>query len=312
MKKTLFAIMVSCLWLYAGGSFAAQPYWNSGNTEKVIEGVENTATSIITDSFVPMTHYSESNWTVRVVPVGFRVDRAYDEPEIEGEDFYGWGGAVGGGYALTDQLMIYGIFDYVETEGDLKGRVYGDDFDELKTGVEYRTFYIASGAGYDLIKGGRKWSIPVYAGLYTQYYDADLDLPMLVNDLPPYTIDGTVNGNGYLYGFSGGVALSYHFLDYVKITPYYLINIPFNESEFEAEINHSSYPSQINEPVKPGKLNTSMLGLNISFDTNRSLSFSIGIGGMVFSQIDSYSRNYLDGLNIKSVAFAVSYNGGGY
>ena len=306
-----FLCLLILLLIVMNGSLAAQPYWDSGNTEKVIEGVENTAISIITDSFVPMTHYSKNNWEVRVVPAGFSLERASNDPEIEGEDFYGWGTAVGGGYALSEKLMVYGVFNYTGAEGDLTGRIYGDEYEEMKTEVNYSTLYFTTGAGYDLIKGKSRWSMPLYAGFYTQYYEADINLPELVNTLPPYIIDGTVKGSGYLFGFSGGVALSYHFSDFMKITPYYLIGVSFNEPEFTAEIDNSSYPSKTDEAVEPGRLSTSMFGLNISFDTEKSLSFSIGIGGTVFSQIEYYSENYQDGLIIKSIVFAVSYNGGG-
>jgi hypothetical protein len=312
IRAVSIILSLGALLILIGAPASAQPYWDSDNTEKVIKGVENATASIINDSFVPMTHYTDKNWTVRVVPAVFRVDRAYDDPEIEGDDFYGWGSGIGAGYALTDRLMVYGIYDYTDLEGDLKGKIYGDEYQALKTGVKYTSNYFTTGVGYDIIKGKSRWSIPLYVGLFAQFYDAELDLPKYTNALPAYTIDGTVSGSGGLYGVAGGIALSYRLLDQMKIAPYYLMGVSFNEAEFDAEIDHSLSASQIEEDLKTGGISTSMLGLNISYDTGKSLTFSLSVGGMVSSQFDYYSENFQDGLDIKSVIFAVSYNGGGY
>jgi hypothetical protein len=298
--------------LFSFGSLSAQPVLDYSNIEYIVAGAENATASVINDSFAPMTHYTEKNWTARFVPAVFRLDRAYDDPEIEGDDFHGWGAGAGAGYALSDQLMAYGIIGRTDAQGDLNGDFYGDAFGEQTVSLSFSTSYITTGMGYDFIKGKKKLSIPLYAGLYVQHYDADIDLPKATDPFSGITYDGTLSGKGYLYGFSGGLAVSYRLADKMKVTPYYLFSTSFNESEFDAEIENSLSSTKTNEEIEPGKLTTQMLGLNISYDTSESLSFSLGIGGLLTSQFESYSKNYQDGLIISTIVIVVSYKGGGY
>ncbi len=310
MAKLIISIII--LVFVSSGSLLAQPAFDIGNLEYMIEGAENATASVINDSFAPMTHYDQHNWTYTIAPGGYRLDRAYDDPEIVGDDFYGWGIGAGAGYAFSDQLMAYGIVSRTDAEGDLEGDFYGDDFGKQTLNLKFNSTYVTTGLGYDFLKGKHKLSIPVYAGLFIQHYDADVDLPEVTDPFSGITYDGNASGSGYLYGFAGGIAVSYRLFDKMKITPYYLFSTSFNESEFDAEIENSLNNSITEEKIEPGKVTTSMLGLNISYDTTKSLSFSLSIGGLLTSQFDSYTENYQDGLIINTIVFVISYKGGGY
>jgi hypothetical protein len=52
-----------------------------------------------------------------------------------------------------------------------------------------------------------------------------------------------------------------------------------------------------------------MLGLNITYVTDRSFSISISAGGYLSSSSGFYNDAFLDGLRMKSVVIAITYNG---
>jgi hypothetical protein len=59
------------------------------------------------------------------------------------------------------------------------------------------------------------------------------------------------------------------------------------------------------DPVVKG-----MLGLSLSLLATKNLTFSFSLGGMLTSATSFYNDAFLDGLDMVSVVFSVTYNGG--
>jgi hypothetical protein len=105
---------------------------------KAIDGITNIAASIVADSFVPMTHYNKDNYIVSIVPAYFTVQKAYDDPEINGKDLKGYGAGLGFGYATSDKMLVYGIAAYMHFDGKLSSAFYkGLDSNEYQMKVDY-------------------------------------------------------------------------------------------------------------------------------------------------------------------------------
>ena len=78
-------------------------------SEKAVNTIENISASIVSDSFSPMTHYSEGDMTLSAVPSWFRVTRLSDDIEMNENDLSGRAFGIGGGSALSDDLLLYCI-----------------------------------------------------------------------------------------------------------------------------------------------------------------------------------------------------------
>ncbi len=314
MVMRLLKIIILNSTLFFWCSLSASDYINTSLTEKTVKGIENAATSIISDSFAPMTHYSKGNWTARVSPAYFEVKEIYDMPEAKGDDLKGYSGSMGGGYAFTDELMFYGIFNYISMDGKIEGAFYGDSYDRTSSDFKYDSLHLTAGIGYDIIPGSRYFSLPVYAGMFVHHYSTDLTFPEFTNTSPSFTLKGSLSGEGMLYGFSGGIAVSFRLAEIVKITPYYLFTMTMNEADADAEVRGTvlTLPYSGKENITYGKIRASMIGLNIELYSEKNISLGLSVGGYL-SSITPFIRDDLhNGLDIKSVVFVISYNGGGY
>lgn len=123
-----------------------------GVTQKTIDGISTIAGSIVSDSFVPMTHYKEGEWTGTFVPAYFKITRAYDDPQLKGSGLDGFAFGFGGGYALTDRFMAYGILSYMGIDGDISPAE--GDYQNYKVKTEYSLLNVNAGLGFDFLTGG--------------------------------------------------------------------------------------------------------------------------------------------------------------
>lgn len=279
--------------------------WDSDPTEAAVEGVINVTSSIIADSLTPMTHYEKGDVTLSLVPAYFEVDRLYDDPDLRGDDLKGWGFGLGGGYALSDRWMFYGILSGMNIEGT----AYDKENPDFEADTEYSLYTLNAGFGFDIVDGGR-WSIPLFFGISLQRYSADISLPPIT--APLYT-EVEVTADGFLYAVTAGLAVSGEFLNMFRITPYFLMIRSLNKPEITAEVTQENpFPlpalsEDIDlelDPVQAG-----MLGLSLTFLGGSSWSISVSVGGYLASSSGYYNDIFLDGLEMKSVVLVFSYTG---
>jgi hypothetical protein len=274
--------------------------WDKDPTEAAVQGIINVTSSIISDSFTPMTHYDDGDWNVTLVPAYFKVSRVFDDPDLRGDDLKGWALGIGGGYALSDRWLLYGIFAAMRIEGE----VYDRDYADFRVDTTYTLYSLNAGFGFDIIGGDSKWSIPLFFGISIERYSADIGVPPITG--PPVT-EVDVSGEGMIYGLSGGFAVSREFFGKFRITPYFLMLRSINQPELTANFTSLIISEEMDFKLDP--VSASMLGLNITYVTDRSFSISISAGGYLSSSSGFYNDKFLDGLRMKSVVIAITYNG---
>jgi hypothetical protein len=178
-------------------SIAAKPIraqvWDKNPTEAAVQGIINVTSSIISDSFTPMTHYDEGDWNVTLVPAYFKVSRVFDDPDLRGDDLKGWALGFGGGYALSDRWLLYGIFAAMRIEGE----VYDRDYADFRVDTTYTLYSLNAGFGFDIIGGDSKWSIPLFFGISMERYSADIGLPPITAQKRQ-----SAGADGEFYGYS--------------------------------------------------------------------------------------------------------------
>jgi len=293
-------------------SLAAQSFpYSSDYTEKAVQSIEDITAALISDSFSPMTHYSEGNRTYSVTPSYFTVDRVMEDPDVECKDFRGGALGAGGGYALTDDLMAYVILAGLKMNGDMEYAAYGDTFPVIKSSGDYSLVSILGGGGYDLLNNDI-FSIPVYFGAQVQYYSAEIKSdPVSWTSGLTYDVDMKTSGSGILYGVSGGIAVSAKIYNKVKITPYLLYIHNFNSTELdsEASLEIGGVPvgsQKFSLDVEP--LSAYMTGLNIGYIDDSGFSFSVALGSMLSSLTGYGSAASSNGVDMKSVVLIFAYN----
>ncbi len=308
-KRLLKTVLAACVAVAATGSIAfGQIAWDSGLSGKAMKGVMNVTSSIISDSFVPMTHYSAGDLNLVAVPAYFTISRAFDDPDLRGDDLKGWAAALGAGYALDDRLMVYGILSALHIGGTIEAR----DYSNYAFDVDYTLLAANAGAGYDLIPGGSTWSVPVFAGVSLQRYRADVTLsPLNSGYADPLNV--TIDGEGFLYAVTAGCAVSKTLFDLIRVTPYFLYIYGINRPELTAHatqyISPFTYTADYNLTID--RVSSGMAGLAVTLLSSRHWSLSASVGGILTSSTGWYNRHFLDGLAMKSIVVAVSYCGGG-
>ncbi len=302
-KKTLLSAASATFIMNA----AAAQSIDLNSSSRAIDGISNIASSIISDSFVPMTHYKGGDINISAVPAYFRVDRAYDSPGVSGDDLSGYAAGLGAGYAHSSRLMFYGIAGFMRITGGLESAFYTGLTDEsFKMDTEYSVFSLNAGAGYDLVESG-SFSIPVYLGLSFQYYSGS-------GKLPSYsafnsTASLSIESSGLLAGISAGIAPSYKLMDTFVFTPYFLYTFSFNSAESEARTELRGTISQRDEhSLGTSPFRKGMIGFAFTWKSSRSLSFSVSAGGWIRDAGSWYNDEFLNGLEMKSAVVAVSYS----
>ena len=289
--------------------------WSSDATEKAVHGISNFASSIISDSFVPMTHYKKGEWTATLVPAYARVSQAYDDPKIESDDMSVYSFGCGAGYAVSNSVMIFGVISAMKARGVLSGEFYGEALPVagvVECDTDYGLVSLNTGIGYDLCAGSKKWSLPVYAGIFLQRFSLDAVLPEV--DEGTYTIQADITGSGALFGVNAGIALSRMILDTVRITPYFLWMRSFNRPKLDGKVvvtpDLMPIPLTHTQTFDTEPVQAQMFGLNCSIMTSDRWSFSVSAGGLLSSLTGFYHEKLHNGLDMVSVVIAITYNGG--
>jgi hypothetical protein len=278
-------------------------------TEKTIDGMMNVSSSLIKDSFIPITFWQEKNYSITFVPAYFQINRIYDDPEVKGKDLKNWAAGLGGGYAFSEKLLFYGILAFQNIKGTLSGKMYEDPLPVIDVDTNYRSFFFSPGAGYKLFSS--KWiSLPLYFGPFIMHYKLDVEMPR--ESSGGNSLEVSASGSEMVYGFSGGFAISFMILDKLKVTPYYLYMRSFNKPHADADITFTtSFPTTTTtkhtESLDTENLNSSMIGLSATMISSKNISVSASIGGYITSETSWYNEKFLNGLKMKSIVIAVTY-----
>ncbi|MCP4133800.1 MAG: autotransporter outer membrane beta-barrel domain-containing protein [bacterium] len=299
------------------GPASAQTFtWDTDVAQKGVKGIANVAASIVSDSFTPMTHYGESDLTISLVPAWFNIKKAYDDPEVNGNDLTGFALGGGAGYALNDRWLLYGILSYMSISGGLSGNLYGDTVPAVETDMSYNIFSLAAGTGVDLISDNSRWSIPLYLGLVFMRYGVEMTFPQYQYATGPDAyVDVSVEDSSFLMGFSAGIAVSCKLFDLFKLTPYLLFMRSFNQPELTGTITSSGgvlpLPVTAEQSITIDYVNACMFGLNISGAITSAFSVSVSVGGLLSSSTSFYNKTFLNGLKMTSIVVALTYTSPG-
>lgn len=290
-----------------------------------VEGIINITSSIISDTFVPMTHSEKGDLYISAVPAYCDVDVVSESNNWKGKDLIVNAFGTGAGYALTDSLLLYGIASGIQIDGNIYTDGYSGD-------AEFTLAGICTGLGYDLIKDNSKLSIPVFAGIYIQNYNTTVDLTIDAIDDEINTINtnysafGSIDdysvkteGNGILYGCTLAAAVSYKFNNNKRITPYVLYSKNLNNTEIDTTVSGAFSYSGVpiigsgtqyysnTASTEVSDLEAAMFGLNMSYAPTEKLDFSLSVGGLLSSTSGFYNDTFLDGLKLTTIALVVTY-----
>lgn len=314
VMRRVSGIILSCfigITICVANTFAQSLDLGADLSKKAMRGIISVTSTIVADTFTPMTHYREGEWTASLVPAWIDVQQAYEDPVIRGDRLRALGGGLGGGYALSDRWMLYAIGAYA----DIDGRAHAKGFNTYRIDIDYGLGAFIAGAGFDLIGGGSPFSIPVYAGACVQGYRAGIDPPALPLILPGsvQVLDARLSGSGALVSLVGSAALSCDLFDMIRITPYYVFIRSLNRPELRAVTKYTllspmAAAYQVKSTLRFDYVTANMLGLKIGLLPSGSISVSVSIGGMIMTAVKGYSEAN-NGIRMISAILAVTYMG---
>lgn len=311
MRAIAFCAMVF-LFLLSVMTVSAQSY-DAKIVNSAVEGIVSVANIVVSDTFVPMTHYCEGEWSTTAVGAYMTVEQLYDNPELKGDDFSGWGWGIGGGYAVSSTFMCYAIYSGLIFNGDIAGTSYdGLAGGKYEMNAKYSMHALFAGAGFDFFGGNARWSFPLYAGIGIQRYDVSIDFPFTYSSIVPpitYRHDADVSGSGFLYGGTFAMALSGKIWR-LQITTYLLYFWTINKPDLEASV-HQSDPvvDNFTHEVETGRVSVLTPGLQISGIITPGLSATLSLGGFLASKFELFNNNMSHGLKVDSVAVGITYRG---
>ena len=321
MKKIRLIVLILLIFLFLlGNSFADTVKWGTAPAEKVITGIGNVASSIVSDSFSPLTHYKKDDFMVSITPAYFQVEKAYDSPEITSDDMNGFSLGFGAGYAITDDILLYGIFAGMDVDGKLtakidEGGIFSSIVGNATINADFQFYSLYFGAGYDFFPNESKWSIILFGGISFQQYMVDANYSYTTPTGTPvleYNIDAKISGSDQLYGATMSLVASREIFDLVRISPYFLYNRSINKPTItldmvETETAPTSGTRKEIRDVDLENVSLSMFGLDVSVLASDNLSFALSIGGFITSSTSVYNDTFLNGLSMNSLVFTVTY-----
>jgi len=235
--------------------------------EKTYEQLELVSIEVIKQSFKPITDLKEGSSRFLLSPGVFRIEDVGLGMSIEAESMQGVTVGAGFGYAPADRWLVYGIFSNISTRGTLKGE-WVESFPDINADAALDFQSLFAGGGYEVLSSSYL-SVPLYAGLQLEHYH--LDVRGNVNNLVG---DFSVTGSGFLWGFSGGMAVETRW-KFLSISPYFLYMYNVNSSRIESRMLGISY--DYNLPAYHG----GTLGLNLGIKSNSNWSFGASLVNLI-------------------------------
>lgn len=320
LKNLLISTII--FFLFSQSAFSQIQNWDSKPSKKVIKGIGNVASSIIADSFSPMTHYKKGEIMISFSPAYFNIKKAYNDPEITGDNLTGFSLGFGTGYALTDNILLYGIFAGMKIDGGLKAKTTelntSFPLNQIETNAtvssNYKLYSFYLGTGYDFAPEKSKWSIILFGGFSFQKYIVDANYNYTTPTSLPfqYSLNSRISGNNELYGLTLSLITSRQITDKIKLSPYFLYNRSLNKPKIQMDIvQQITAPSTSTEEETNNSnldnTNLNMFGFDIAYLATDKISISFNIGGMITSTTSLYNDTFLNGLSINSFIMSISY-----
>jgi hypothetical protein len=313
LNRLLVAAVVTLLSL--GLSRVAAAQWDAALVERAVDGLVTATSSVVADTFTPMTHYGAGDWTLTAVPAFSSVQRVSDSPDLEGDNLHAYAGAAGAGYAISDRFMVYGVYAGIALDGAVRGsESFGFTSVDCVMDVKYRLHSFLAGVGFDPVGGGA-WSVPLYAGAFIQRFGVEIDFPF-ENAAAGYSHDARITGEGMLYGVTAAVAVSRN-IGCIRVTPYFLFMRSINVPELDAKVRQVLVlPSpvtgtfDISDDLEADPITAYMPGFQVSYLGKGSWSVTLGLGGLISSYAGFINEGLAGGLRVRTIALAFTLRGG--
>lgn len=262
-KKT---ILIISLLLLNFTSLWAQTF-QAELAQSAYEQLELVSVEVIKQSFKPITHMKEGSSLFLFSPGVFRIEDLGLGMSLSAESLEGITLGAGAAYVPSDRWLVYGIFSNISTRGTLSGE-WVESFPDIRANaaLDFQTLF--AGGGYEVLSTPYL-SIPLYAGLQLEHYN--LDIRGNVNN---FLGDFSTTGSGFLWGFSGGMALETRW-KFLTLSPYFLYMYNVNSSSIESRLAGFSYHYTL--PVYQG----GTLGLNFGIKSNKNWSFGASLVNLI-------------------------------
>ncbi len=281
--------------------------------EKAVDAITSVAEMLISDSFSPMSRYAAGDFYSTISASLFDIVGLHDKQEIKTKGIGGWTLGGGGGYALTDRWLVYGILAGTSIEGEIEVDTYEAIDRRIEADTSYSLISMHGGLGYELVD--TSWvSVPLFLGPQIQFYGFEITPEEQSTEIGPATAEfsSKIAGNGMLYGVSGGAAASLTLFGRAAITPYILGLAVLNEADYEAEVtattNLLSERLSRTEEFSVGPIYATMFGLDVGYKDPKGWGVSFALGDLI-SYITGYGNSLSSGgVEMRPLILIISYS----
>ncbi len=292
----------------------SQDYSISEAGNEAVRSLTSVAEMLIAESFTPMSGYGKGDVWMIGSPAIFQVLQLHEEPLVEGKDMTGLSLGLGGGYALTDRLMVYLIGAGMKMQGKLSFAPYESTVLSIikdrvvESDTDYTLLSVNAGVGFEVID--RDWiSVPLFFGPHLQYFATEIR-PAELEPLSGTTITSAITGSGLLSGVSGGLAAYMKFFGRFAITPYLIGMGSFNRPGFDGEgtVTSPSPPSTtFKESYTTDPVWGLMFGLDVGFHGKSGWSLSLALGDLLGMLIGTGSTMANEGVVIRPAVLVATF-----
>lgn len=269
---------------------------------EAVRSLTSVAEMLIAESFTPMSGYDAGDIWIIASPAIFQVLQLHQEPLVEGQEMTGISFGAGGGYALSNRLMLYLIGAGMSMQGGLSFAPYEGIDTTVNSDAEYSLISLNGGIGFEVID--RDWiSVPLFFGPHLQYYSVEIiPSPITVEMAGTYTVTSEISGSGMLTGISGGVAAYMKFFGRFALTPYLIGMGSFKQPGFTGEVTLDTgiaSPQTLENSYSVDPVWGVMFGLDLGFHGKTGWSVSLALGDLLGMLIGTGSTMAGEGVVIR-------------
>jgi len=276
------------------------------------QGLKNSSQYFMSESFTPMTFFSEGAFDVVLMPMYFKIDiiagGVGNNNSVDATDTYGYALSTNFNYAVNDRWFINLSYTGMTYDGDMTDITNNSIMYTSKDSITTHTLQL--GGGYDLwylfSDHQVHWSFPVFCGVTLMYYDIDI-----TQNNSPFSASstniGNYTGSGVLKGYSlgAGASLRFSFFEQNFIITLYTLYVGFMD---EYNLDYTYNGTTINQSYEAG--GDFYPGLRFTYLLPDShWSFSLSVSGLVGSEFNYYNEKFLSGLKIYTASLALTYRG---
>ncbi len=275
---------------------AAQTSLDDQTAQAFIQGTEKVARKMVSAAFVPFTDYSRGEVLTGGALGYTRIDKVWTDPEITGDNLTGISLGGGAGYALTDQLALYAVADFLSLDGRFSSTFYGSG--ETGGSLNFLMGNIFAGAGYDFIKRG-PFSLPLYLGLHCSAYS--LNAALDEETISGSAVESSLSAGGLTPGISGGLAGEAR-VGKMILGGYFLYMADFTGLSGEAEIKADGVTLPGSYAYETDAYSGSTFGLSLKYSPAKKWTV-----GLDFSDFLPFGEQGDSAAEMSTLAFTVSY-----